>query len=374
MALALSLSLLIVPLTSERAAAAEIARYQPPAPPAISAKAVYVADVTTGTELFALNADTPLPPASLTKIVAALVILERADLADIVTISEDDLVAEEESQVGLVAGDRLSVRDLLFGLLIPSGNDAALALARHVGADASETPLAPDEAVARFVSLMNEKAAALGATASHFANPTGMDAPEHVMSARDIAIVTNVALDDPLFAEIVSTPSTTLGSETRSEGYPVTTTNALLAEGLVNGVKTGTTPSAGGCLVTSFLVGPNTVVAVVLGSELTETAGGEQDNSARFADTRALLTAVTAEYAWLDPLGSGAVEGLVDELAVWNVASESNALLPVPATKAADVRYRLVLAPPSEPGRPAGEIRFFVGDQMLSARSTIQSG
>jgi D-alanyl-D-alanine carboxypeptidase (penicillin-binding protein 5/6) len=221
---------------------------------------------------------------------------------------------------------------------------------------------------------MNEKAAALGATASHFANPTGMDAPEHVMSARDIAIVTNVALDDPLFAEIVSTPSTTLGSETRSEGYPVTTTNALLAEGLVNGVKTGTTPSAGGCLVTSFLVGPNTVVAVVLGSELTETAGGEQDNSARFADTRALLTAVTAEYAWLDPLGSGAVEGLVDELAVWNVASESNALLPVPATKAADVRYRLVLAPPSEPGRPAGEIRFFVGDQMLSARSTIQSG
>src|SRR5215208_918701 len=118
---------------SNAAQAAEIARYQPISPPAISADAVFVTDISTGTELFAQNADEPLPPASLTKIAAALVVLERANLEDSVEILEDDLVSPEESQVGLKAGDRLSVRDLLHGMLIPSGNDATLALARHVG-------------------------------------------------------------------------------------------------------------------------------------------------------------------------------------------------------------------------------------------------
>src|SRR5215210_1744928 len=113
--------------------AAEIARYRPMSPPSISADAVFVTDISTGTELFAQNADEPLPPASLTKIVSALVVLERANLEDTVEILEEDLVSTEESQVGLKAGDRLSVRDLLHGMLIPSGNDATLALARYVG-------------------------------------------------------------------------------------------------------------------------------------------------------------------------------------------------------------------------------------------------
>src|SRR5215208_2566189 len=121
---------------SNAAQAAEITRYQPISPPAISADAVFVADISTGTELFAQNADEPLPPASLTKIVSALVVLEHANLDDTVEILEDDLVSAEESQVGLVAGDHLTVRDLLHGMLIPSGNDAMLALARHVGSTA----------------------------------------------------------------------------------------------------------------------------------------------------------------------------------------------------------------------------------------------
>src|SRR5918993_925436 len=135
-------------------------------PPPISAKAVYVTDLSSGTELFAQNADAPLPPASLTKIVSALVVLERANLADVIEILEDDLVSPEESQVGLRAGDRLSVRDLLFGMLIPSGNDATLALARHVGAESLRETGSPERAVAEFVSLMNVKAEELGATTS----------------------------------------------------------------------------------------------------------------------------------------------------------------------------------------------------------------
>src|SRR5688572_14933878 len=110
--------------SSGAAQAAEIARYRPLAPPPISADAVFVTDISSGTELFAQNADEPLPPASLTKIVSALVVLERANLEDIVEIQEADLVGTEESQAGLVAGDHLSARDLLPGMRIPPGHDA----------------------------------------------------------------------------------------------------------------------------------------------------------------------------------------------------------------------------------------------------------
>jgi D-alanyl-D-alanine carboxypeptidase len=356
------------------AQAAEIARYRPMSPPPISADAVYVTDISTGTELFAQNADEPLPPASLTKIVSALVVLDRANLDDTVEILEDDLVSAEESQVGLTAGDRLSVRDLLHGMLIPSGNDATLALARHVGTAALGERVSAEQAVAEFVAMMNAKAAELGATASHFANPTGIDQEGHVMSARDVATLTKVALQNSLFAEIVAKTDAVLSSELMPDGYRVTTTNQLLAEGLVTGVKTGTTAEAGGCLVTSFAVGPNDIVAVILGSDVSEATDGSQDTTARFAETRALLDAVKADYLWLDPTSPGVVSGLLEELSVWEVDLGSDDLLPVPASSAGDVRYRLVLAPPSTPENPAGQVQFYVGDQLLSERVAVQAG
>jgi D-alanyl-D-alanine carboxypeptidase (penicillin-binding protein 5/6) len=354
--------------------AAEIARHQPISPPPISADAVFVTDISTGTELFALNADEPLPPASLTKIVAALVVLERADLDETLEILEEDLVSAEESQVGLRAGDRLSVRDLLRGMLIPSGNDATLALARHVGATAIGESASPDRAVAEFVSMMNAKAAELGATSSHFVNPTGIDDPGHVMSARDIAVLTAVALQNSLFAETVATTTAVLDSQLLSEGYRVTTTNQLLVEGMVTGVKTGTTAKAGGCLVTSFAVGPNEVVAVMLGSDVGEATDGSQDTSARFVETRTLLDAVKADYIWLDPTSPGVVAGLAEELSVWEVDLATSDLIPVPASSASEVRYRLILAPPAAPESPAGQVQFFVGEQLLSERAALQAG
>jgi len=371
-------TILITALTfwglSGAAHAAEIAHYRPMAPPPISADAVFVTDISTGTELFAQNADEPLPPASLTKIVSALVVLERANLEDTVEILEDDLVSPEESQVGLKAGDRLSVRDLLHGMLIPSGNDATLALARHVGATALGEGASAEQAVAEFVSMMNAKAAELGATTSHFSNPTGIDAVGHVMSARDIAVLTKAALQNSLFSEIVAKTEAVLASEVVPDGYRVTTTNQLLAEGIVTGVKTGTTAEAGGCLVTSFMVGPNEIVAVILGSNVSEATDGSQDTTARFSETRALLDAVKADYLWLDPKSPGIVAGLVEELSVWDVDLANDALLPVPASSGTDVRYRLVLAPPSVPENPAGEVQFYVGEQLLSERSALQAG
>jgi D-alanyl-D-alanine carboxypeptidase len=354
--------------------AAEIARYEPLAPPPLSADAVFVADLTSGTELFALNPDTALPPASLTKLVSALVVREHANLDDEIEILEDDLVSAKESQVGLVAGDRVSTRDLLLGMLIPSGNDATLTLSRHVGRTVAGDDATPEQAVAGFVSLMNEKAHELGADASHFENPTGMDAEGHVMSARDVATIAAAALNDPLIAEIVATPSAVLESTLVPEGYSVTTTNLLLQEGAVTGVKTGTTPKAGGCLVTSYAVGPNQIVAVILGSDLTEGADGSQDSSARFSETRALMDAVTSDFVWLDPAAPGVVSGLLEELGVWDVGFADHSLLPVPAATASEIRYRLVLHPPAAPQDQAGEVQFFIGDRLLSARPALQSG
>jgi D-alanyl-D-alanine carboxypeptidase len=194
------------------------------------------------------------------------------------------------------------------------------------------------------------------------------------MSARDVATLTKVALQNSLFAEIVAKPDAVLSSELMPDGYRVTTTNQLLAEGLVTGVKTGTTAEAGGCLVTSFAVGPNEVVAVILGSDVSEATDGSQDTTARFAETRALLDAVKADYLWLDPMSPGVVSGLVEELSVWEVDLASDDLLPVPASSADDVRYRLVLVPPSAPESPAGQVRFYVGDQLLSERAAVQAG
>jgi hypothetical protein len=126
--------------------------------------------------------------------------------------------------------------------------------------------------------------------------------------------------------------------------------------------------------VTSFAVGPNEIVAVVLGSDVSEATDGSQDTTARFAETRALLDAVQADYLWLDPTSPGVVSGLVEELSVWEVDLADDALLPVPANSAGDVRYRLVLAPPSTPLSPAGEVQFYVGEQLLSERGALQAG
>jgi D-alanyl-D-alanine carboxypeptidase (penicillin-binding protein 5/6) len=354
------------------ATAAEIARVEPLSPPSITAKAVFVSDATSGTELFARDPDTPLPPASLTKLVAALVVVERAKLDDKIEILQDDVVDAEESQVGLVTGDILSVHDLLIGMLVPSGNDATLALARYVGGQTLPEPYTPAQAVDAFVSMMNGKVKELGANSSHFVNPTGIDADGHVMSARDVATVAEVALQNSVIAEIISTPSAVLPSEKRPEGYGVTTTNLLLQEGVVQGGKTGSTPMAGGCLVTAFTVDKNEVVTVVLGSDVREAADGAQVNTARFDDTRTLIDAVRSDFLWMNPAEPGVIAGLTDELAVWDVALQSGDLLPVPASSAAKIRYRVVLSPPGNSLSEVGEVEFYVGDRYLSGLPTIQ--
>lgn len=199
-----------------------------PVPP-VEGSAYVVVNATTGEVLAARNARERLPVASITKLMTALVTLERADPEDVVTVA-GGAAAAGESTANLVPGERLTVRDLLEAALIQSANDAAVALAVHVGG--SE---------AGFVRLMNRKARELGLRDTRFANPHGLDAPGHYSSARDVTALARTAMRNPVIRQIVRTSQAEIAG-----GRALETWNDLLSTfpGLI-GVKTGHTSGAG---------------------------------------------------------------------------------------------------------------------------------
>ncbi len=238
---AAALALLILGLLSSRAYGAE-------AVSPVSARAAVVLEADSGQTLWEKNADEPMLIASTTKIMTALVVLERcADLDAQVTV-DPAWTGIEGSSMYLKPGQVLSVRDLLYGLMLASGNDAAVALACVTAGS-----------VEAFAALMNEKAAALGCGNTHFANANGLDDPEHYASARDLALITREALRYDTFRQIVSTPARTVGENTYVNH------NRLLreCEG-VFGVKTGYTMAAGRTLVSCCERNGLTLICVTL--------------------------------------------------------------------------------------------------------------
>jgi D-alanyl-D-alanine carboxypeptidase (penicillin-binding protein 5/6) len=167
------------------------------------------------------------------------------------------------SNVGLVKGERLSVRELLVASLVPSGTDAVYALAEHLGGGGGKA------GVENLVEEMNRKADSMGLENTHFENPAGLDAREHYSSARDLATITRKAMEYPEFREMVDTKQTTISTQNRV--IDVFNTNDLLyAYEPANGVKTGTSPEAGPSLVAAAKEGDESYVAVVLGAESEE--------------------------------------------------------------------------------------------------------
>jgi D-alanyl-D-alanine carboxypeptidase len=220
----------------------------------VSARAWAVTDLETGEYLAGSGASEPLPMASTTKIMGALVALE-TDLDEEVTVSEEAaaFAVPAYSNVGLLPGDRLSAGELLMASMISSGDDAAYALAEHVG----------EGSVERFVGMMNERAERMGLEETSFENPVGFDARDHHTSARDLATMTRVAMQNPEFREMVSTRYATIATLYRE--IPLTNTNELLfAYGPATGVKTGTTPAAGESLVSSAAGGDEGYAFVIL--------------------------------------------------------------------------------------------------------------
>src|ERR671911_242677 len=211
--------------------------------PEVAVQSWALMDAETGLYLNGENPDEQLPIGSVNKIMTALVLLEEEpDLDEEVTISDEaeSYVGTVYSNVGLISGERVTVRDLLVATLIPSGTDAAYALAEHVGGGS----------VGNFVEMMNDRAASLGLENTNFETPAGLDTNENYSSSRDLAVLTRETLEYPLFAETVATAETTINAQNR-EIEIVATTQLLRSYPPTTGVKTGTTPQAGANLVAS---------------------------------------------------------------------------------------------------------------------------
>lgn len=228
----------------------------PNKPPAINANAAILMDAKTGEVLFAQNIHKRYAPASTTKVLTAIIAIESGRLEEEVEISLR-AAGTGGSSMHLYAGQKLSLRELVTGLLLRSGNDAAVAIAEHLSGSVEE-----------FVLAMNAKAQSLGAVNSNFRNPHGLTAVSHYSTAFDLAWISRYALTNPIFAEIVNTRETTidwLDRRGKEKDANLRNTNKLLwmLED-ADGVKTGTTGEAGPCLVSSATRGNQRLIAVVL--------------------------------------------------------------------------------------------------------------
>ena len=229
-----------------------------PPPPAVIAEAAVVVDGSSGKTLFAKNADKVMYPASTTKIMTCLVALERGNLDSVVTVGWR-AASTDESSLGLRAGDKLTLRELLMGMMVVSGNDAAEAVAEHVGGGSRS----------RFIQWMNEKAESLGMSQTHFSNPHGLPDPvNHFTTAADLAKLTLAARQEPEFRRIVATNERNVTFLNRRPVFVRNTNRLLRTFPGADGVKTGYTDAAGECLVASATRQGKSVVAVILNSDL----------------------------------------------------------------------------------------------------------
>ena len=203
-----------------------------------SPEGILLKDLKSGRILFEQHTDRPMAPASLTKIMSAIVILEEGNLEDQVTVSRR-AAAAHRIKLHLRPGQVVPLRGLLQAMLIRSANDACLAAVEHVAGDEES-----------FVAKMNTKAAALGLPRTHFQNACGFDMADHYSTAEDLAALTTYAMGNETFAAIVREPSAVIRTADQRKKFIARTTNRLLGtmEGVV-GVKTGYTREAGRCLI-----------------------------------------------------------------------------------------------------------------------------
>lgn len=224
------------------------------AEPELTVKIGLIFDRKSKTILYEKNGQKQVPMASTTKIMTAIVVLENADLKKVVTV-EKKAAGTGGSRLGLKVNDKITIHDLLYGLMLESGNDAAVALAIEIGGS-----------VEGFATLMNNKAKEMGLVNSHFVTPHGLDQEGHYTTAYELACMADYALQIPKFKEIVSTKNYNVTINGQSKN--ISNTNELLGnlDG-VYGVKTGFTNGANRCLVTACKRGNLDIITVVLGAD-----------------------------------------------------------------------------------------------------------
>lgn len=245
-------------------------------PPNVAAHAAFVYDAGLGFVYYTKNADQELPMASCTKVMTALLAVEHGSLDQVITVGADAhaLVRDDSSFMGLDAGEELTLRDLLYGLVLPSGNDAAIAIADAIGGN-----------VPNFVAMMNARAQELGLTHTHFANPHGLGAPDHYTTARELAVLSGVAMQNPDLVTITSTLRYHIPKTDKHKGYDLVSGNDLLSGARLPypgaiGVKPGFTGDAGYCQAFAAIRHGHLIVGAVL---------DEPSWQVRMVDMRSLL-------------------------------------------------------------------------------------
>lgn len=227
-------------------------------PPVVHGEGAYLIDVLSGQALFMKNPDQTLAPASTTKIMTGLLAIEHGNLDDIVTASSTMLNNKlvYGTQIYLEPEEKLPFKDLLYATLLNSANDAAVALAEHVGND-----------LPNFVKMMNQRAREIGATQTHFVNPSGLTETGHVTTAHDLALIARVAYQNPVFAQYVRTKTQPISRSKADVPVLMVNENKLLwRDSAVDGIKTGYTAAAQNCLVASASKDGRQLIGVILKS------------------------------------------------------------------------------------------------------------
>jgi len=268
--------------------------------PQNGARSAALISADTGEALYLKNADIPLPMASTTKIMTALTVIQSCDVEDIVTVPAE-VCRTEGSSIYLVPGERITVRDLLYGLLLESGNDAAQALAIYCSGS-----------VERFADLMNENARSMGLVNTHFENPHGLSAQGHHTTARELGIMAYHAMKEPLFREIVGTKSYTVKGQNGEDVKYFANHNRLLRTyNGATGIKTGYTLASGRCLVTSAVRDGSEFIAVTL------------DDRQDFADHAAMLDFAFDSYRTVTLCEDGEIFGFFGGMRYENISDMS---------------------------------------------------
>ncbi len=348
---------------------------------AVNAKAAVLLELNSNTVIYSFNADERLYPASLTKIMTCMLALDYGKLDDIVTVSEGALqgLHEDGSSAGLVAGEQMSLRNLLYCMMLSSANEACNVVAEYISGD-----------VESFVELMNQKAAALGCKGTHFANPHGLHDENHYTTANDLCIIARKALENPTFCDITSTTTYTVPATNMSEPRYLVTTNYLTSRETVSdyyypkasGIKTGFTTPAGRCLISTATDGNLKFLSVLLGAE-TELLDDGNVWYHSFSETAHLFDYGFDNFAYAEVLTD--LQNL-DQVEVKNAAG--NGMVVLKSTESVDAllpknydkskitsEYTLdngMLEAPLDAGEVVGTVYVYYND-MLVGQTTVET-
>ena len=321
------------------------------AAPDITAQSAVLIEAETGRVLYEKNAQNKMPMASTTKIMTALLAIENGDLGDTVEVSSN-ASGTEGSSIWLEVGEHMTLEDMLYGLMLASGNDAAVAVAEHIASD-----------VQRFAGLMNQKAKEIGAVNTNFVNPNGLHDELHYTTAYDLGIISAYAMQNPVFREIVDTEYKEISWEGHKWNRVVKNKNKILwlYEGC-NGIKTGYTKNAGRCLCSSAKRGDLQVVAVVLNA-------GDM-----FGDSMQLLDYAFENYSMETLVEADAYVGTVNiDNGVYDtidVYTEEEIRYPLSIDEKSNVKIKTYLEKdikaPVVRGQTLGRVDVWIGGEKLS--------